>query len=119
MKACFNCKKTQLKNIDATSQKCHILIITTSWLILCRETTVAHVKDYWLKCVVMTVLTVLIAVRYVGAKVTLLCSLHFVCKKLCFQSDAGGIKRNIGPKCVPYLSYFQPFGCQHSHVFYS
>ena len=61
-------------------------MITTSWLILCREMTAAGVKDYWLKCVVITVLTGLIAGRYVGAKVTLLCSLQFVCKKLCFRS---------------------------------
>jgi len=60
-------------------------LFTTSWLILCRETTAAHVEDYWLKCVVMAVLTGLIAVTYVGAEVTFLCSLQFVCKT-CFQS---------------------------------
>ena len=48
--------------------------------------TAARDKDYWLKCVVMVVLTGFIAVEYVGAKVTLLCSLQFMCKKLCFQS---------------------------------
>lgn len=50
------------------------------------EMTAAGVKDYWLKCVVMDVLTGFIAVTYVGAKVTLLCCLQFMCKTLCFQS---------------------------------